>query len=270
MGTRVTQVLLSTGITVPCFTRDAPQRRGDRDLPLLLLHAWAESWRSFGPLIDRLPGRLVLAPDLRGHGAADKAVSGYSLAETAEDVAALLAGLGHERADVLGSSSGGYVAQQLARSRPELVRSLILVGAPLSLQGRPAFADAVEALTDPVDETWVRESLEWFRLWHPVPPEYVEDRVRDGLALPAHVWRATLDGLCAAVPPTALGELSAPTLVISGARDDVVPPAEQVELAARIPRSVHLVYDDTGHLVLWECPDRVARDVDRFLVGLTG
>ena len=57
------------------------------------------------------------------------------------------------------SSSGGYVAQQVAVDNPNRVAGLVLVGSPHSLHGRPAFADEVERLTDPVDPTWVRESL---------------------------------------------------------------------------------------------------------------
>lgn len=63
---------------------------------------------------------------------------------------------GVESAFVLGSSSGGYVAQQLAVEHSGRVNALVLVGSPLSLQGRPPFADEVELLTHPIDEEWVR------------------------------------------------------------------------------------------------------------------
>ena len=45
---------------------------------------------------------------------------------------------------LFGSSSGGYVAQQVAIRNPECVAGLVLVGSPRTLQGRPAFADEVE------------------------------------------------------------------------------------------------------------------------------
>ena len=254
---------LRTGISVPCFIRGP-----ETEIPLLLLHAWAESRRTFDRLIPLLPGLRILAPDLRGQGEADKPDGGYSLREQAQDVAAILDALDVQRAYVLGSSSGGYVAQQFAAMYPERVAGLVLVGAPLTLQGRPSFADEVDALADPLDEEWVRDSLTWFPLLHPVPAWYVEDRIKDGLAMPARAWKGILDGLVEAVPPTEAGSISAPTLVIWGASDELLPRSDQEILVSRIPGSRLVVYSETGHLVLWECPEQVAADTMAFLEAL--
>ncbi|MDQ0100637.1 pimeloyl-ACP methyl ester carboxylesterase [Paenarthrobacter nicotinovorans] len=83
----------------------------------------------------------------------------YTLSEVAEDVVALLEALGIARAHVLGSSSGGSVAQQLAVMRPDLLASLVLLGTPLSLRTRPLIADDVDALSDPIPEDRIRDSL---------------------------------------------------------------------------------------------------------------
>lgn len=257
---------LRTGINVPCFVRgNLGEANDDGAAPLVLLHAWGESWRSFEPLIASLPSLTLAAPDLRGHGGADKPETGYSLTVVVEDVVAMFDALGIARAHVLGSSSGGYVAQQLAATHPELVASLILVGSPLSLQGKPPFANEVEELTDPISEDWVRESLSWYRLLHNVPAAYIEDRVRDGLAMPSAVWKASLRGYYEAVPPTEAGTISAPTLILWGAHDHIVPRHHQKTLANRIPGAQLKIYEKTGHLVLWECPERVAEDAGAFL-----
>ncbi|OFI37283.1 alpha/beta hydrolase [Arthrobacter sp. SW1] len=265
MEPEVRSVRLRTGITVPYLLRKAPVTVP----PLLLLHPWGESRRTFDRLLPLLPPSCaVIAPDLRGQGGADKPDGGYSLAQMADDAAALLEALGVARACVLGSSSGGYLAQQLAVDHPELVASLVLVGAPLSLQARPAFADEVERLEDPVEEGWVRDSLSWFQLLHTVPAWYIEDRVQDGVAMPARAWKGILNGLCEATPPTEQGPITAPTLILWGAHDALLPRRHQETLAARIPEAQLKVYEGTGHLVLWECPERVAADVAEFL-GLT-
>ncbi|NQD89858.1 alpha/beta hydrolase [Paenarthrobacter sp. CM16] len=266
MESEVRTVKLSTGISVPCFVRGRlEQTVDDGGIPLLLLHAWGESWRSFERLIASVPDLVIVAPDLRGHGRADKPSGGYSLIEAAEDVVALFDALDLVRAHVLGSSSGGYVAQQLAVMHPALVASLTLVGSPLSLQGKPPFAAEVESLADPVSEEWVRESLSWYRLLHTVPASYIEDRVQDGLAMPASVWKQSLRGYYEAVPPTETGTISAPTLILWGAHDHLVPRHHQETLARRIPGSRLKIYEETGHLVLWECPERVAADVVGFV-----
>ncbi|MET4134833.1 pimeloyl-ACP methyl ester carboxylesterase [Pseudarthrobacter sp. PvP090] len=251
---------LSSGITVPCLVQGSVDAR-----PLLLLHAWGESRRSFDRLVPLLTGFRVYAPDLRGQGDADKPADGYSLAEQARDAAAILAALDVQRAFVLGSSSGGYVAQQLAVEHPELVAALVLVGSPLSLRGRPAFTDEVDRLTDPIDEDWVRKSLSWFPLLHAVPRWFIEDRVQDGLRMPAHAWKRILEGLRAAEPPTESGTIHAPTLILWGAHDGVLPRRHQEALAARIAGAELKVYPDVAHLVLWECPAHVAEDATAFL-----
>lgn len=263
MGSEVRKLRLATGIELPCFID------GDADAkPLLLLHAWGESFESFDRLAPLLGSFRIYAPDLRGQGDADKPVDGYALAEQAADAAAILAALDVPRAFVLGSSSGGYVAQALAVGYPECVAALVLVGAPLSLRRRPDFTEKVEALTDPVSVAWVRESFSWFPLLHEVPAWFIDDRVDDGTRMPAHVWRAILDGLCEATPPTESGTIDAPTLILWGGHDHLLSLADEQTLAARIAGSVLKVYPDSGHLILWECPEEVAADAMEFLAAL--
>ena len=172
--------------------------------------------------------------DQRGHGGADKPADGYELASFAADVKAFIDAVGLNSVVLVGSSSGGYVAQQVAVEDPSRVAGLVLVGSPRSLHGRPEFADEVERLTDPVDPVWVRESLTWFPRFHDVPDWYVADRVEDGLRMPAHVWRDTFTGLITAPVPTESGQITAPTLIIWGDRDDLLPGQDQQALAAGI------------------------------------
>jgi pimeloyl-ACP methyl ester carboxylesterase len=234
------------------------------------LHAWVESSASFDRLLQAVPPTLrVLAMDQRGHGYADKPADGYALVSFADDIEAFMDAVGLPSAVLLGSSSGGYVAQQVAVQVPRRVDGLVLVGAPRSLQGRPAFADEVDRLTDPVDPTWVEESLTWFPRYHHVPDWYIKDRIRDGLRVPAHVWMAGLAGLTTAVPPSESATITAPTLIIWGERDELLPLQDGYLLAAAIPGSRLVVYKDTGHLVLWEQPERVATDLADFVAGLS-
>jgi rifampin ADP-ribosylating transferase len=83
--------------------------------------------------------------------------------------------------------------------------------------------------------------------------------------MPAHAWKGILNGLCEATPPTESGAIHAPTLIIWGAQDSLLPRGGQETLAARIPASVLKVYPGVAHLVLWECPDQVAEDAAAFL-----
>jgi pimeloyl-ACP methyl ester carboxylesterase len=79
------------------------------------------------------------------------------------------------------------------------------------------------------------------------------------------VWRSALEGLWRATPPTDLAVIRAPTLVLWGERDELLERPQQDDLVRAIPGARLVVYGDTGHLVLWEQPERVATDVRSFL-----
>jgi rifampin ADP-ribosylating transferase len=255
---------LSTGICVPVMAQGEP-----RGVPLVLLHAWAESSGVFDRLLGRLPSdQWSVVYDQRGHGAADRPETGYAMVDFAADVVALLDELAAPSAVLLGSSSGGYIAQQVAADRPDRVAGLVLVGAPRTLQAEPSFAAEVAQLTDPIEPEWVRSSIAWFPVFSRVPEWFLEDRISDGAAVPARVWRETLRGLVEALPPTEGGRVVAPTLIIFGGRDDALRLEDEQAMAASIPGARLVVYEDTGHLVLWEHPKRVARDTVNFLEEL--
>ena len=126
---------LSTGVGLPYRSVGPPEAT-----PVLLLHAWAESSRAFDRLVDVLPSTMrVMAVDQRGHGRADVPETGYSLVDFADDVAAFVEAAGLAPPVLLGASSGGYVAQQVAVTHPERVAGLVLVGSPAPCTGgRPS------------------------------------------------------------------------------------------------------------------------------------
>jgi pimeloyl-ACP methyl ester carboxylesterase len=253
---------LSTGVTT------VVTEQGDRsgEPMVLLLHAWAASRRSFARLLPLLPSAVhAAAVDLRGHGEADKPPTGYDLTTLADDVVAVLDALEVRRAVLVGASSGGYVAQQVAVDDPDRVAGLLLAGSPRDLRGRPPFADALEHLADPVDPAWVRTFTAGLTDIAALPPWYVDLMVEDGIRVPAAIWRTSLAGLTGSRPPTDVGTISAPTLVISGSRDELLGEEQAAALVAAIPGARWVEYADTGHLVLEEQPARLAADTMSFL-----
>jgi alpha-beta hydrolase superfamily lysophospholipase len=106
----VRDVHIATGVALRYLEQGDPAGRA-----ILLLHPWGESLRCFDRLLALLPPSLrVLSLDQRGHGGADKPASGYELASFAADVEAFMETAGLAAAVLVGSSSGGYVAQQVA------------------------------------------------------------------------------------------------------------------------------------------------------------
>jgi pimeloyl-ACP methyl ester carboxylesterase len=237
---------------------------------VLLVHAYVDSWRSFEPVLPHLPPTLhAFALTQRGHGDAEKPATGYTLTELADELASFLDAVGVPTAVIVGSSSGGYVAQRFALDFPDRTSGLVLVGAPRSLTDPPALLDSIAALKDPVDPAFVREFV-LATSSDRVPADVLETMTGESAKVPAHVWRAALRGLVDAVPPVDTGIIAAPTLILWGDADPLLARTGQDELAASIPRSRLLVYAGIGHAVLWEAPERVAADVVEFVAELVG
>jgi pimeloyl-ACP methyl ester carboxylesterase len=237
--------------------------QGDPDgVPVVLLHAWLDSLRCFDQVMAALPERIrAFAFDQRGHGDATKPADGYGLRDLAADVGAFMDAVGLDAAVLAGASSGGYVAQRFAVDRPDRTLGLALLGSPRSLRGpRPRFADALATLEDPIDASFVRELSDGM-VGREVPEAVMATLCEENLKVPARVWRDAFEGLLAAEPPLDTGRICAPTLIVWGARDSLLPRADQEAMAAEIPGARLVIHADVGHLPVIEVPERVAADV---------
>jgi non-heme chloroperoxidase len=102
-------------------------------------------------------------------------------------------------------------------------------------------------------------------LAQPVPQTFFETIVQENLRVPAFVWRATFEGLMADDSFGELHKIKAPTLLMWGDQDAVLPLSDQEALAAAIPGSRLVVYPGAGHAFYWEGPDRIASDLVAFI-----
>lgn len=259
MARDVKSAQLSSALKLPYV------EQGDQSgIPVVFLHGFTDSWRSFEPVLTQLPRSIhAFAMTQRGHGDADRPASGYGLEEFTADVAAFMDAVALEAAVIVGSSSGGYTAQRFAVDHPERTLGVVLIGAPRSLRDKPAvsqFSAALSELSDPIDPAFVREFVE-STLFRPVPPAFLEAMIGESLKVPVRVWQATARGLLEAIPPTETATITAPTLILWGDRDEFLPRDDQEALAVAIPGSRLVIYESTGHVVLWEEPERVAADV---------
>ena len=263
-GTRFATARLGTG------PRLHYAERGDKEgEAIVFLHAYADSWFSYARVLPLLsPAYRALAPDQRGHGDSDKPERGYATDDFAADVVAFMGAVGIEGATLAGDSSGGLIAQRVALSYPHRVSRLVLIGSPTTLVTNETVMEAGEdmlALEDPVPSGFVREFAEG-TIHHPVPGEFLERVVSEGLKVPARVWRGYHEGVVLTTDDRdRLGEIGAPTLILRGERDAVLAREEQERRTAAIPDATLRAYPDTGHLVHWERPGWVARDLEAFI-----
>jgi non-heme chloroperoxidase len=244
--------------------------RGDREgEAIIFLHAYADSWFSYGRVLPLLSSAYhTFAPDQRGHGNSDKPECCYAADDYAADVDAFMEAVGIEEATLVGDSSGGLIAQRVALDYPHRVSCLVLIGSPTTLVNNEAlmgWSESLRTLEDPVPPEFVRALLESI-IHYPIPEEFLEKALSESLKVPARVWRDYWEGVVLAVDDTArYGEISAPTLILWGAQDALLPREEQERRAAAIPKATLKVYPETGHLAHWVRPEWVVRDLEAFL-----
>ena len=247
-------------------------QRGDREgEAIIFLHAYADSWYWFSRVLSLLSCEFcALVPDQRGHGDSDKPECCYTTDDFAADVDAFTEAVGVEKATLVGHSSGGLIAQRVALDYPQRVDRLVLIGAPTTLVNNQTVAKAGEemlALEDPIPREFVRGFVEG-TIHHPVPEGFLAGAVSESLKVPARVWHDYWEGVLLEADDTArLEEIRAPTLILWGEQDVLLPREEQERRAAAIPDATLRVYPDTGHAVAGERPEWVVRDVEEFMEG---
>jgi pimeloyl-ACP methyl ester carboxylesterase len=257
---------LAGGLRLPYVEHGDPA-----GVPVILLHGYSDSWRSWELLLPELPGGLhAFALTQRGHGDADRPERGYGPADYAADVAAFMDVVGVEAAVIVGHSGGSYTAQRFALDHPDRTLGLVLVGAFHAMADNPdtdELAAVVATLTDPVDPGFVREFQESC-VAQPVPDGFLDEIVAESRKLPARVWRMWLDDFRASEPPTRTGTITAPTLILWGDKDAYAPRRDQEALVAAIPGARLVVYRGTAHTPHWEQPARTAADLAGFVRAL--
>jgi pimeloyl-ACP methyl ester carboxylesterase len=219
--------------------------------------AW---WRTVPVLARRL---RVITFDHRGVGRSRAFSPVYTTEAMADDAVSVLDAAGIDRAHVYGISLGGMVAQQLALRHPARVGSLVLgatsPGGPRSVRPDPEVLDFVRGRLGMRSEDAARASVPFnygprCRSEHPTR---IEEDVARRLASPFNE-RAYREQLFAAGLHNTYGRLpriAAPTLVVHGRHDRMVPVGNGELLAARIPGSRLRILEDSGHLYPTEEPE---------------
>jgi non-heme chloroperoxidase len=237
-------------------------------VPVLLLHGYVDSWRSFERVLPHLPDSLhVFALSQRGHGDADRPGEGYRPHDFAADLAGFMDALDVGPAVIAGHSMGSFAAQRFALDFPDRTRGVVLIGSSVAMQGNPVWrelGDSVRELTDPIDPRFVREFQE-STLAQPVPPTFLDTVVQESLKVPARVWKAAWESLSDADWSNELGRIKAPTLIAWGDKDALFPYRDQEALQASIASSRLVLYAGTGHALHWEEPARFATDLTTFI-----
>jgi 3-oxoadipate enol-lactonase len=221
--------------------------------PLLLIMGLSYPsymWHRIRPALAK--SYRTIALDNRGVGQSDVPRGVYSIPLMTSDAAAVLDAAGVGSAQVFGVSMGGMIAQEFALQYPKRTRSLILgstaFGGPHAVQAEPAALqtltrrgmtpeEAKEAIIPFIyDPTTARERIDEdmaIRMkWYPTPEGYL----------------GQLQGILGWESYSRLAQITAPTLVIHGQTDRLIPAANAELIAERIPNAKLVLIPNAGHI----------------------
>ena len=235
-------------------------------IALVFLHYFGGSSRSWTEVITRLSStHCCIAPDLRGFGDSDSTPTGYSVAENANDVAALIEALGLEKYVLIGHSMGGKIALAFAARQPAGLQKLILL-APSPPSPEP-IDDATRAHLLSTHGTRQSAAQVIGKVSaRPLPGAVFERAVEDNLKTSVPAWRAWLESGSREDISSQMASVAVPTSVVAGEKDEAMTPnLLSREVVARIPNASLVVVPDAAHLLPLEAPEEVAQILGRLL-----
>jgi pimeloyl-ACP methyl ester carboxylesterase len=219
------------------------------------------------------PEYEVTVYDSRGVGCSDKPDIPYSMDMLVGDAAGLLESLGIASAQVYGVSMGGMVAQELALRHPKLVSSLIL--GSTTCGGSHAVMPPQETLQklfsimslSPEEAVKVSTSVTFSAGFIERHPQKIREWLIKGAeSLPSPMgFRRQAEAVAGFDTYDRLRQISAPTLILAGTEDQLIPAENSRILASRIPNAELVFFEGAGHGYLWEAEEEANRVVRGFL-----
>jgi pimeloyl-ACP methyl ester carboxylesterase len=243
--------------------------------PLLMIMGFGGQASSWGePFLQELrPHFRIIRFSNRGTGLSDRPAGPTTIAQMADDAAALLEAVGIPRAHVFGVSMGGMIAQEFALRHAGRLGGLVLgcttPGGPRAATASPETIALLVPAPGLSREEQIRRA--WPAICSPAFIEsslnFLEAMLAASLTNPTPI--ATLGQQMAAVQGHdtygRLPQIKAPTLVLHGDLDLLVPPENGRILAERIPGAVLRLIPGAAHMFFWEQPEASAREIVQFL-----
>ena len=213
----------------------------------------------------------TVAFDNRGVGLSDVPPGPYSIATMASDAAAVLDAAGVSSAHIFGVSMGGMIAQEFALQYPKRTRSLILgctsPGGPSAVRAKSKVIDVL--LMRGMTPEQAREAILPYIYDANTPREKIEEDVslRQPWLPSPEGYMAQLQGILAWKGYSRIAQITAPTLVIHGKSDALVPPGNGELIAKRIPGTRLVLLEHASHLFLTDQTQASYKEILEFLLS---
>jgi pimeloyl-ACP methyl ester carboxylesterase len=220
--------------------------------PLLLIHGLAGSWRWWLRNVPALSERhTVYLIDLPGFGSMRAYRREFALENAPEWVRSLVDALGIERPSIAGHSMGAAISMAYAARWPECVDRLVLTAPAVDLPHKRVLSSVLPLLAAAGR----------------VQPRFYPTLVWDAMRAGPFTLVRTANRLLAMDMAADAQQVHGPTLLIWGANDALVPPKIGHMLRSAIPSSRLIVFENAGHVVMFDRPTEFNDAVLRFLSG---
>jgi pimeloyl-ACP methyl ester carboxylesterase len=248
--------------------------------PIVLITGCCTTMDMWSPTLlkELSSNRSGIIFDNRGAGESTVGTKEFSINQFANDTLGLLDALKIEKADILGTSMGSFIAQELVLNYPDRVNNLILYasscGGNETVPPGPQVLQALETMTITSSSPPTQEDVEritstlfqseWFKAnpnyqnYIPLPKESVSPQIiqRQNEAIVNWITQDTCN---------ALSKITQPTLVIVGTEDIWTPAANSLMIAEKIPGAWLVQIRDAGHGLMYQYPDKFSKVISTFL-----
>jgi pimeloyl-ACP methyl ester carboxylesterase len=169
---------------------------------------------------------------------------------------------------IIGHSMGGMIAQQFAINYPALTRAVVIIDSDANFKdnpGFPEFYNTVLKMQGAFDRSFMEE-FQRSTIFKPIDAAYFKKLVDESMKVPLQVFKAACTGLANSDLSVKIQQIKVPAMIMWGDKDNVCSMLDQQAMAKKIRHSKLIVYENTGHALHWENPDRFTRDLHLFIL----
>ena len=246
------------------------EEHGGGEETVVFVHGFGGSTSSWRELQALLPSNYhTYALDIRGHGKSAQVTKNCTIAQFADDVYRFSRELGLGKFIYVGLSMGGRVGIQLAIEHSEVLEALVMV-APAPAHGQVEFKtpdEIKQALALWRNPKAIRALFELVFV-RPISEARLQEWIGDFTLMEKEAFLSARDSSDHFNVETRLGEIEVPTLMLIGGKDNIIPPDEQWRTVKQIPGAKAVFFQDEGHGVTVENPQKVVSELTSFIAQL--
>lgn len=241
---------------------------------IVFLNGVAASVSSWNYYVDALKNDYhIVCHDFKGQLLSDKPEGPYTFYEHARDTIEILRDLGIEKAHFIGTSYGGEVAMKTAIKFPEYVHSLMVINSVSEIDRKikKTIKEWIKLAQKGDGYRFMKEVIEdlYGKRYIQTHVAYLEERAKAMMTIDPNFFKGQITLYETFIKEVFMTDelfmIKAPTLIIAGAEDTLKPPKFSEIIHERIRQSEYKVFDDCGHVTIYEQPELLLEEIKAFI-----